>query len=84
MTNNMHPLQAKEWGEFRKKTGIKVIYTNNELQLSIHPVPHTNYNVGYLPKGPEINQKILDELLEIGKKENCIFIQLEQIGRAHV
>ena len=75
--NNKHPLQAKEWGEFRKKTGVKVVYTTTNLQLTIHPIPHTQYAIGYLPKGPEINQTMLNELLELGKKENCIFIQLE-------
>lgn len=75
MKNN-HPLQSREWGEFRKKTGVKVVFSNN-LLLTIHPIPHTKYNIGYIPKGPAINQKMLDELLEIGRKENCIFIQLE-------
>ncbi len=77
MKNNAHPLQANEWGEFREKTGIKVVHAASGLLLTIHPIPKTKFNVGYLPKGPEINQKMLDELFEIGRKENCIFIQLE-------
>jgi len=75
MKNN-HPLQSIEWGEFRKKTGVKVVFTGN-LLITIHPIPHTKYNIGYVPKGPDINQEMLIKLLEIGKKENCIFIQLE-------
>jgi lipid II:glycine glycyltransferase (peptidoglycan interpeptide bridge formation enzyme) len=74
--NNLHPLQSEGWGEFRKKTGVEVIRINN-LQLTIHPLPYTKYAIGYLPKGPDIDKKMLDVLLEIGKKENCIFIQLE-------
>ncbi|HYM65152.1 MAG TPA: peptidoglycan bridge formation glycyltransferase FemA/FemB family protein [Candidatus Sulfotelmatobacter sp.] len=76
MKDNIHPLQSNQWGEFRKKTKIKVIKVKGII-LTIHPIPHTNFNIGYAPKGPEINQKMLDELFEIGKKENCIFIQLE-------
>ena len=55
---NIHPLQAKEWGEFREKTGVKVIRENN-LQLTIHPIPHTKYDIGYLPKGPLPTKKML-------------------------
>jgi len=76
MKNNIHPLQSPGWGEFRKKTGIKVVSVNG-LQITIHPVPHTKFTIGYLPKGPNITQTMLNELLEIGRRENCIFIQLE-------
>lgn len=76
INKNLHPLQSLEWGKFREKTGIKVVRINN-LQLTIHSLPHTKYTIGYFPKGPDIDKKMLDTLLEIGKKENCIFIQLE-------
>jgi lipid II:glycine glycyltransferase (peptidoglycan interpeptide bridge formation enzyme) len=73
---NAHPLQSLEWGKFREKTGVKVVNENN-LLLTIHPVPHTKSAIGYLPKGPLPTQKMLDELRQIGKRENCVFIQLE-------
>lgn len=73
---NAHPLQSIEWGNFREKTGIKVIRQNG-LQLTIHPIPHTNYTIGYLPKGPLPTKTMLDDLGKIGKSENCVFIQLE-------
>lgn len=76
INKNLHPLQSLEWGKFREKTGIKVVRINN-LQLTIHPLPYTKYTIGYLPKGLDIDKKMLDTLLEIGKKENCIFVQLE-------
>ncbi len=77
MTNkNLHPLQSEEWGLFREKTGVKVVRADN-LQLTIHPIPHTKYTIGYVPKGRDINKKMLDTLSTIGNKENCIFIQLE-------
>lgn len=80
-----HPLQAFEWGEFRKKTGLKVIrrgdFVKDKLvsafQLTIHPVPHTSYNIGYLPKGELPTKELITELLRIGREEKCIFIQLE-------
>ena len=71
-----HPLQSPEWAEFRKKLGTKVIVTDN-FELTIHKIPYLNLNIGYLPKAPMPNSKIVGELKEIGKKENCIFIQLE-------
>jgi lipid II:glycine glycyltransferase (peptidoglycan interpeptide bridge formation enzyme) len=73
---NIHPLQSKEWGDFREKTGIKVIRVNN-LQLTIHPIPHSKYTIGYLPKGPLPTKEMLAELRQIVKNENCILIQLE-------
>lgn len=80
-----HPLQAFEWGEFRRKTHTKVIrkgfFENEKLvsgfQLTIHKIPHTPWTIGYLPKGSLPTKEVLAELTAIGKKENCIFIQLE-------
>lgn len=80
-----HPLQSYEWGEFRKKTGIKVIRKGliskgkliDGFTLTLHKVPKTGFSIGYLPKGNQPAQEVLDELVRIGKDENCIFIQLE-------
>jgi lipid II:glycine glycyltransferase (peptidoglycan interpeptide bridge formation enzyme) len=76
MNENMHPLQSLLWGEFRKKTGVKVVNVNN-LHITIHPVPHTQFTIGYLPKGPMPTKEIVKALKQIGKQEKCIFIQLE-------
>ncbi len=76
MKNSTHPLQAPLWGEFRKKTGVKVVQENG-IQLTIHPIPHTPWTIGYFPKGPMPDEKMIKELFEIGKQNNCIFIQLE-------
>jgi lipid II:glycine glycyltransferase (peptidoglycan interpeptide bridge formation enzyme) len=73
---NVHPLQAKEWGDFREKTGVKVIRAN-DLQLTIHPIPYTKCAIGYLPKGPLPTEQMLIELKKIGENEKCVFIQLE-------
>ena len=73
---DVHPLQAKEWGDFREKTGVKVVRTN-DLQLTIHPIPHTRYTIGYLPKASMPTKQMLTELERIGGEEKCVFIQLE-------
>lgn len=80
-----HPLQSYEWGEFRKKTGVKVVRKiinengKNEqaFTLTIHPIPKTPFTVGYLPKGSMPTKDLLTELKKIGEKYKCIFIQLE-------
>lgn len=80
-----HPLQSFEWGEFREKTGVKVIrrgvFEKEKLvsgfQLTIHKIPRTPFTIGYLPKGEMPTKEIIEELKRIGQEENCLFIQLE-------
>ena len=80
-----HPLQAYLWGVFREKTGVKVIRRgiihNGKLvdgfTLTVHKVPKTKFTIGYLPKGNVPSEIVLKELKNIGKEQNCIFIQLE-------
>jgi len=80
-----HPLQSFEWGEFRKKTGVKVIriglYNKDKVvsafQLTIHKIPHTPWTIGYLPKTFLPDKEVISELKKIGRQEKCIFIQLE-------
>lgn len=80
-----HPLQAYEWGEFREKTGVKVIrrgfFENGKLvkgfTLTLHKIPRTPFNIGYLPKGDLPDEDLINELQKIGKEEKCIFTQLE-------
>lgn len=71
-----HPLQTMEWGRFREKTGVKVIKGSN-FQLTIHKIPRLPFNIGYLPKGPMPDEKMISELYKLGRENNCIFIQLE-------
>ena len=80
-----HPLQSYEWGEFRKRTGVKVIrkglVRNKKIvegfTLTLHKIPRTKLYIGYLPKGNSPTKELIEELEKIGKEENCIFIQLE-------
>ncbi len=71
-----HPLQSKEWGEFRKKTEVKVIRIGG-VQMTVHKIPHMPWTIGYVPKGPLPTQDMISDLKKIGKQEKCIFIQLE-------
>jgi len=80
-----HPLQSFEWGEFREKTGVRVVRKGlfekekmvATMQLTIHPIPKTPFTIGYFPKGTPPTKEMIEELKKIGKEYNCIFIQLE-------
>ncbi len=77
-----HPLQSKEWAEFRKKTGVKVVSCSTEF-VTIHKVPRTSLTIGYMPKGTLPTKTTIEELKKIGKENNCIFIQLEPNAPCH-
>lgn len=81
MTN--HPLQTPAWGEFRASMGIDVVRTNG-WQLTFHKIPYTPWTVGYFPKGPKQTQKMLNELLNLGRKKRAIFIQIEPNTTEHI
>ncbi len=72
-----HPLQSWEWGEFREKTGVKVVREDG-IQVTIHPIPHTSWSVGYAPKITKpLDQLIIKTLKKIADDNNCIFIKVE-------
>ncbi|MBI2007427.1 MAG: peptidoglycan bridge formation glycyltransferase FemA/FemB family protein [Candidatus Blackburnbacteria bacterium] len=80
-----HPIQSWEWGEFRKKTGNKVIrlglFEGRKLiegyQLTIHRIPYTNLKLGVFLKGPAPNSHMLHVLKEFARQEKLIFIRME-------
>lgn len=80
-----HPLQSYEWGEFRKKTGVKVLRRGllkdgkliDGFTLTLHKIPKTKFMIGYLPKGNGPTKEVIAELKRIGKEEGAIMIQLE-------
>ncbi len=80
-----HVIQSWEWGQFRQKTGVKVIrlglFDNSRLvsayQLTIHPLPFFSFNVGYLPKSPIPEPEVFLALQKIARENNCLFIKLE-------
>ncbi|OGM09575.1 hypothetical protein A2159_00085 [Candidatus Woesebacteria bacterium RBG_13_34_9] len=71
-----HPLQSKEWGEFRKAWGNKVVFTKYGL-ITFHKIPFTKYSIGMFIKGPEPSQEMLTYLKKLAKENNLIFIKLE-------
>ncbi|HYD34481.1 MAG TPA: peptidoglycan bridge formation glycyltransferase FemA/FemB family protein [Vitreimonas sp.] len=80
-----HPLQSWEWGEFRKKTGLKIervgLFDNNKLQkglqVTFHPLPLIGQNVGYYPRGFMPDEEQLAVLKQLGKKNNALFVKME-------
>src|SRR3989339_1771918 len=75
-----HPLQAWEWGEARKKTGVEVLRlgdNKNIYQSTFHQLPFTNYRIGYLPRSVFPTKEVLDFLFDYGKKNKIIFIKIE-------
>jgi lipid II:glycine glycyltransferase (peptidoglycan interpeptide bridge formation enzyme) len=80
-----HPLQSWDWGVFRNQTGVEVVrlgrYEKNRLveglQCTIHPIPHLNRRIAYIPKTSYLSTEMAEELVLIGKKHNCIFMKLE-------
>jgi len=77
--------QSWQWGEFREKTGKKVVRLgefdgkklNRGLTIFMHPVPYLSFNIGYAPRSFLPGKNWLAAISEIGKKHNCIFVKIE-------
>jgi len=75
-----HPMQSWQWGKARQVMGIEVLrITDNKdnFQLTIHPIPHTPWKIGYLPRSVIPTKEIIEYLKEYGKKNKLIFIKIE-------
>ena len=71
-----HPLQSKDWAEFRTAMGV-VVASVDEWFITFHKIPRTPWTIGYFPKGPIPTAILIEKLKNIGKKHNAIYIQLE-------
>lgn len=71
-----HPMQSREWGEFRKRTGV-VVVREGGIQITIHKIPYTKWNVGYAPKITRLDKDVVATLAKIAKEYSCIFIKIE-------
>jgi lipid II:glycine glycyltransferase (peptidoglycan interpeptide bridge formation enzyme) len=71
-----HPLQSWEWGEFRKAWGNKVVRLH-DFQIIFSKVPFTPFKIGTVIRGPKITKKDIEEVKEIAKIENAIFVKFE-------
>lgn len=80
-----HPMQSFEWGEFRRKTGVKIVrrgqIENGKIQnaycMTLHKVPRLPYMIGYLPKGTLPTKELLADISTQAKQYKCIYIQFE-------
>lgn len=72
----MHPLQTKEWEEFRQKWGNETARVDGNL-LTLHNVPFLGKKIGIFEKGEMPSKKMLEALVNFGKKNKLIFIKLE-------
>ncbi len=80
-----HPIQTWEWGEFQELEGHKVyrlgIFDQQKLisgyTLSFHKIPHTDFSIGTLLRGPKINKDMIENIGKIGQNEKAIFIKIE-------
>ncbi|OGE08194.1 hypothetical protein A3A60_03710 [Candidatus Curtissbacteria bacterium RIFCSPLOWO2_01_FULL_42_26] len=81
----MHVVQSWEWGEFRRKTGLDLVRLGhfsgkkmlNAYQLTFHQVPVLAQTIGYFPKGPMPDAKMIEALATLGKSKNAAFIKIE-------
>lgn len=71
-----HPLQTSAWAEFRRKWGNEVLETKYGI-LTLHRLPFSSYKIGIFEKGPMPVPEMVKDLIDIGKKENLVFIKLE-------
>lgn len=72
----MHPLQTKDWKEFREEWGNEIWETPYGF-LTLHRLPKTSYKLGMFLKGPAPTTEMLEWLKIEGKKRNIVFIKLE-------
>lgn len=80
-----HPLQAWEWGEFRKETDIKVVrlgrWEKDQLvetaQITFHRIPGLPWSVGYWPKGEIPSNQMIKAVKKEAKVHKAIMVKLE-------
>jgi len=85
--NNLasHPMQTWEWGEARRTLHTPVVRFMQEedgtpkhvFQMTVHPVPHTSFRLGYLPRSAMPNGEMLAFLKGYAHTNRFIFIKLE-------
>lgn len=81
----IHPVQTWAWGDFQISQGHKVyrlgVFHDNHLisaySASFHQIPKTNYSIGTILRGPEIDQEMLNNVAKIAREENAIFVKFE-------
>lgn len=85
-----HPLVAWEWGDAREAMGIDVVrlgeYQDRELvdvcQITFHPLPHTNFTIGYAPRTRIPSHDMIQAIKEHAKVKRAVFVKFEPYVRA--
>lgn len=80
-----HPLQSWEWGEARRATGVKILrigeFKGSDLKktylITIHRIPFTKFNIGYIPRSNLPTKDFLEFIKKISKEFNFVFIKIE-------
>lgn len=80
-----HPLQSWEWGQARQTTGIKILrvgdFIGEKLKkaylITLHRIPFTKFNIGYIPRSDLPSKELLDYLKKISYEFNIVFIKIE-------
>lgn len=81
----LHPLQTWEWGEFRKKTGVKVLRLARfegeemveEAEITFHPIPKLPWTVGYWPKEGIPSAEMMKSVIVEARKRKAILVKME-------
>jgi lipid II:glycine glycyltransferase (peptidoglycan interpeptide bridge formation enzyme) len=80
-----HPVQTWEWGDFQIGEGHQVyrlgVFDNNKMvsaySVSFHKIPHTNYSIGTMLRGPNIDDEMIKNVRKIAVDEKAIFVKFE-------
>jgi lipid II:glycine glycyltransferase (peptidoglycan interpeptide bridge formation enzyme) len=80
-----HPVQTWEWGDFQESQGHKVyrlgVFDQQKIisvyTVSFHRIPHTNFSIGTLLRGPAIDSDMIENIKKIAQNENAIFVKFE-------
>jgi len=80
-----HPLQSWLWGEARQKIGNHVLrvgqFKTEKLvkvfQITLHSIPYTPYQVGYVGRSGLPTKDLLNFLIAYGQKKKVIFFKFE-------
>jgi len=81
----LHPVQTWEWGDFQISQSHRVyrlgVFDQDKMvsaySVSFHKIPKTNYSIGTILRGPNIDQDMLSNIKKIAIDENAVFVKLE-------